>query len=86
MTYIVDLTVILHGLFLTTRNVSAADVQLALGDFRRSSRSRIHEDIQSFVQSFVEQTPFTDQGRDMVMEKIIDLITQNCVPTSQHSI
>ena len=82
MTYIVDLTVILHGLFLTTRNVSAADVQLALGEYRRNSRSRIHEDIRSFL----EQSPFIDQGRDMVMEKIIDLIKQNCVPTSQHSI
>jgi hypothetical protein len=78
MTYIVDLTVILHGLFLTTRRVSAADVQSAVRDYGSTSGSQIHEDIRSFV----EQTPLTNKGRDMIMEKIIDLIEQNCELTS----
>jgi hypothetical protein len=81
MTYIVDLTIILHGLSLTTRSVSAADVQSAVRDYQSSSGSQIHEDIRSFV----EENPLTYRGRDMMMEKIINLIEQTCVLTSQHS-
>ena len=79
MAYIVDLTVILHGLFLTTRSVSATKAQSAVEDYAKSSsRNQVHEDIGGFV----AQTPLTYQNKDIMMEKIIDLIKQNCVQTS----
>ena len=79
MTYIVDLTVILHRLFLSTRRVSATKVQSAVRDYAKgSSRSQIHEEIQNFVK--VAQNQLFYQNKDMMMEKIIDLITQNCTP------
>ncbi|KAI9456398.1 hypothetical protein BJY52DRAFT_1187916 [Lactarius psammicola] len=79
MAYIVDLTVILHGLFVSTRSVSATRVQSAVEDYAKNSpKSQIHNDIRSFV----AQTPFTYQNRDTIMERIIDLIKQNCVRTS----
>lgn len=78
MAYIADLTVILHGL-LTTRSVSARKVQSAVKDYAKSSsRNRIHEDIRNFV----AQAPLTYQDKDIIVEKIIDLIKQNCVQTS----
>jgi hypothetical protein len=86
MAYIVDLTIILHGLFASARSVSATKVQSAVKDYAGGSspRNRIHEDIRSFVT--LSRTPFFYQGKDTMMEKIIDLIKQNCVLTpSQES-
>ncbi len=87
MAYIVDLTVILHGLFVSARSVSATKVQSAVKDYAKSSsRSRIHDDIRSFVTEILF-TYQTYQKKDTITEKIIDLIEQNCVPTfSQDSI
>ena len=78
MGYIVDLTVILHGFFGSARDVSASKVHEAM-DYHLQSRLReqIHQDIRSFV---TEQASFTYRGNDIVMEKIIDLIRQFCVP------
>ncbi|KAH9003566.1 hypothetical protein EDB86DRAFT_3100095 [Lactarius hatsudake] len=82
MAYIVDLTVILHGLFVSPRSVSATRVQSAVKDYaERSSKSRIHDDIRSFVKE-IPSAYQTYQKKDTIMEKIIDLIKQNCVPTS----
>lgn len=82
MAYIVDLTVILHGLFLITRSVSTTKAQSAVKDYAKSSsRNQIHGDISAFVTAFVTQTPLTYQNKDIMMEKIIDLIKQNCVQT-----
>jgi molybdopterin biosynthesis enzyme MoaB len=80
MAYIVDLTVILHRLFLSNGPVSARQVQLAVRDYAKgSSRSQIHEEIRNFVT--VTQTQLVYQDKDIMMEKIIDLIKQNCIPT-----
>ncbi|KAI9456389.1 hypothetical protein BJY52DRAFT_1276672 [Lactarius psammicola] len=77
MAYIVDLTVILHGLFVSARSVSATKVQSAVKDYAKSgSRSQIHDEIRSFV----TEIPLTYHERDTIMEKIVDLIKQNCVP------
>ena len=78
MAYIIDLTVVLHRLFLSTRRVSPTVVQSAVRDYKDRSRSQIHEEIRNFVT--VAQTQLVYQDKDMMMEKIIDLITQNCIP------
>ena len=80
MAYIVDLTVILNGLFISSHSVSATEVQSAMKDYAQTgARSQIHAEIRSFVR----EVPFTTyHQRDTIMEKIIDLITQNCIPTS----
>jgi len=78
MGYIVDLTVILHGFFVSAHDVSASKVHEAM-DYHLQSRLRgqIHQDIRSFV---TEQASLIYRGNDLVMEKIIDLIRQSCVP------
>jgi hypothetical protein len=79
MAYIVDLTLVLHRVFMSARLVSATKVQSAVKDYAETSdRSRIHNEIRSFV----TETPFTYYEKDTIMEKIIDLIRQNCIPTS----
>jgi hypothetical protein len=78
MAYIVDLTVILHRLFLSTRRVSAMEVQSAVKDYAKSSsRRQIHEDIRSYV-TFVQTFLSSYRDKDFAMEKIIDLIEQCC--------
>ena len=83
MGYIVDLTVILDDIFrIAAANVSSSDIQSATDRHIRSGRRhRIHRDISSFV---TETFPirFTVPQRDLVFEKIIDLIRQYCVPPS----
>ena len=80
MAYIVDLTVILNGLFMSSYSVLATEVQSAMKDYAQTgARGQIHAEIRSFVR----EMPFsTYQERDTIMEKIIDLIRQNCIPTS----
>jgi hypothetical protein len=76
MAYIVDLTVILHGLFLSTRTVLAREVQSVVEDYvKGSTKNHIHGDIRSFVRL----TPLTYHDKDVILEKTIDLIKQNCV-------
>jgi hypothetical protein len=84
MAYIVDLTVILHRLFLSTRRVSAMEVQSAVKAYGKSnSRREIHEDIRSYVAS--AQTFLSSyHDEDLAMEKIIDLIEQN-VPSQNNN-
>lgn len=84
MAYIVDLTVILDDIFRTVGNsVSANDVQSAMN--RHASprrRDRIHRDLHSFVmETFV--TRFKAPQRDLVLEKIVELIRQYCAPSSE---
>jgi hypothetical protein len=78
MGYIVDLTVILHGFFVSARDVSARKVHEAM-DIHLHSRLRelVHQDIRSLV---TEQASSIYRGNDLVMEKIIDLIRQFCEP------
>ena len=79
MGYIVDLTVILDDIFeIATGNVSASDIQSVTDAHVRSGRrDMIHRDIQSFVTE-IFPIRFTVPQRDLVLEKIIDLIRQYC--------
>ena len=88
MGYIVDLMVILDQLFRSNvGNVSVHDIQSSTDthvSFGR--RDRIHQDIRDFItEMFPSRFSFQSQGRDLVLEKIIDLIRQNCVPPSTTS-
>jgi len=82
MGYIVDLTVVLGDIFRTgAGNVSADDAQLAVDRHVSSgSRDRIHEDIRNFVAEIRAMDPQSDH----VLEKIIDLIWQYCIPRYSH--
>jgi len=83
MGYIVDLTVILDGVFrVAAGNVRADDVRSVLNRHVKSGRrDRIHRDIRSFVTEAVA-IRFAVPQKDLVLEKIIDLIRQYCVPPS----
>jgi hypothetical protein len=83
MGYIVDLTVILDGIFRTTGGiVSPVGVRSAMDRHVRSGRrGRIHQDIRSFVTQ-TYSFRFNDPQGDLALEKIIDLIRQYCVPPS----
>ena|SRR6266850_999432 len=81
MGYIVDLTVILDDIFrMPAGNVLSDDVQKAL-DRHTGRRDRIHGDINSFVTETFESRLKVPQ-RDLILEKIIDLIRRYCVPPS----
>ncbi len=82
MGYIVDLTVILNDIFRTNAGFVSLDAtQLAINrQIEYGRRDRIHRDIRIFVNETF--AIFTVVQRDLVLEKIIDLITQYCVPPS----
>jgi hypothetical protein len=86
MGYIVDLTVILDGLFRTTEgSVSLRDALLAVDrHLRPGRRDKIHQDIRSFVRETFS-IRFTVPQKDLVLEKIMDLIRQYCAPPSGNS-
>jgi hypothetical protein len=78
MGYIVDLTVILCGVFGSHGNVSPSGAQSVINDFANSRfKTSIHNDLSSFIRT-VPQFEYYDN--DVVMAKIIDLISRNCDP------
>jgi hypothetical protein len=80
MGYIVGLTVILHGLFVSAHDVSASKVHEVMSHHIKSGlQGHIHQDISRFVTE-PRETSYTYRGKDLVMEKIVDLIRQSCVP------
>ena len=81
--YIVDLTVILDGIFrVAAGDMSPNDAEHVLDRHVRSGRrEEIHKDIRSFItEAFAIR--FSVPQKDLVLERIIDLIKQFCVPTS----
>ena len=81
--YIVDLTVVMDGIF----RVAAGDMPpkrlLLIVDRHEKSgrRDAIHRDVRSFIaEAFSIRSSVP--GKDLVLERIIDLIKQHCVPTS----
>ena len=82
MGYIIDLTGILYDIFkLAADNVSENDAQKAIDKHVSSGRrDRIHGDISDFVTEAFEG--FAESQRDLILEKIIDLIRRYCVPPS----
>ncbi|KAF8265732.1 hypothetical protein EI94DRAFT_1804002 [Lactarius quietus] len=86
MGYIVDLTVIMDGIFrMAAGDMSPNDAQQVL-ERHAGSRNKdvIHRDIRNFVAEVPEIRSLAPQ-RDLVLEKIIDLIKQFCVPPSGNS-
>jgi hypothetical protein len=81
--YIVDLTVILDGVFrVAAGDMSSNDADHVLDRHVKSGRrAAIHQDIRSFItEAFAIR--FSVPQKDLVLERIIDLIKQFCVPTS----
>ena len=83
MGYIVDLNVILNEICRTTAgNVSANCVQQAMDNHVGSGRrDEIHRDISNFVTGTFANKTSVLQG-DVVLEEIVELIRQYCVPLS----
>jgi len=83
MGYIVDLTVILDGIFRTAAgDMSPKDaLQVFERHVRSGHRDAIHRDIRSFITEAFAIRFFVPQ-KDLVLERIIDLIKQFCVPPS----
>ena len=81
MGYIVDLNVILNDLCRTTAgDVSAHYVKQAIDSHVRSGRrDDIHRDISNFVTATFANKTSVLQG-DVVLEEIVELIRQYCVP------
>jgi hypothetical protein len=81
--YIVDLTVIMDGIFRVAAGDMSPKHALQVLDRHEISgrRDAIHRDIRSFIAE-ASTLRFSVPGKDLVLEKIIDLIKQYCVPTS----
>jgi hypothetical protein len=85
MGYIVDLTVILDALFCTTSGViSPEDVWLAVNRHVSSGKKdEIHHNIRRFVtETFTIR--FSVLQKDLILQKIINLIQIFCVPSCQN--
>ena len=81
MGYIVNLTAILDCIFRTAAGNVTENVALEVtsAHVRSGRRDRIHRDIRNFVtETFASRFAFPQ--KDLVLEKIIDLIGQYCVP------
>jgi hypothetical protein len=86
--YIVDLTVIMGGIFREAAGDMSPKHALQVLDRHEKSgrRDAIHRDIRSFIANAFPtrfSVPKEDVlKKDLVLERIIDLIEQYCVPTS----
>ena len=86
MGYIVNLTVILDGIFRDAAGDMSPNHAQQVFDrhIRSGHRDAIHRDVRSFVtEAFAIR--FTVTQKDLVLERIIDLIKQFCVPPSRNS-
>ena len=79
MGYIVDLTVLLDAIFSTpSGDISPDNVQLVIDKHVSSgNKDKIPRDIQRFV---IEAFRFSVPQKDLILERIIDLIQEFCVP------
>lgn len=76
MGYIVDLILILCGVFRSHSNVSPGGAQSVVNSFANSSlKTSIHKAISTFIRTV---TRLQFDGKDVVVEKIVDLISRNC--------
>ena len=74
--YIVDLTLILCGVFGSPGNVSSNKVQSVKHKFASSGlKAKIHAEICRFIETVPK---FKYYDNDVVISKITDLIKQNC--------
>jgi hypothetical protein len=86
MGYIVNLTVILYNVFRIAAGRVSVDGAQAATNSHKNSGHRIHRDIKSFNLETFEKFATVTQ-RDLVLEKIADLIRQYCadIPLSSSS-
>lgn len=85
MGYIVDLMVILDGIFcMAAGDMSPKDAQQVFERHVKSGRrDAIHRDIRSFIkEAFEIKFSARVPQKDLFLERIIDLIKQFCVPPS----
>jgi hypothetical protein len=83
MGYIVDLILTLCGVFGPHGDVLPSGAPAVINNFAGSSlKTSIHNDISSFIRT-VPQFQYYDN--DVVMAKIIDLISRNCDPPPGHA-
>jgi hypothetical protein len=82
MGYIVNLSVILDDIFRTASGNVTEDAALkVMGTHIRSRRrDRIHRDIRSFVTFAINSPVRPTSQKDLILEKIVDLIRQYCSP------
>jgi len=85
MGYIVDLTVILDGIFRKAAgDMSPKDAQQVFERHVRSGhRDAIHRDIRNFIKEAFTIRLSVPQQKDLFLERIIDLIKQFCVPPQE---
>jgi hypothetical protein len=82
MGYIVNLTVILDVIFRTPAGIVTEDAALKImgAHVRSGRRDRIHQDIRNFVTFVIRSRVRPGPQKDLVLERIIDLISQYCSP------
>ena len=81
MGYTIHLTIILGAIFCTiSGEISQENVQLVIdGHVRSGKKDKIHREIRGFVtQAFA--LGFSARKQDLILERIIDLIQEFCVP------
>ena len=85
MGYIVDLTVILDAIFCSTSgNISSENVRLVVNSHISSGKkNKIHHEIRRFV-TVAFAARFSGLQKDLILEKIIDLIQKFCVPSHRN--
>ncbi|KAH9003546.1 hypothetical protein EDB86DRAFT_3073326 [Lactarius hatsudake] len=86
MGYIVNLTVILDGIFrIAAGDMSPSHAQQVFERHARSKhRDTIHNDIRSFItEAFAMKLSLQQSQKDLVLDGIVDLIKQFCVPHSE---
>ena len=87
MGYIVNLMVILDDIFRTTSGdifISQENILLVIERHEGSNHSlRIHRDIREFVTAFTDK--FSVLQRDLILERIIDLIQKYFPPSTRVS-
>ena len=77
--YIVDLTLILCRVFRSSSNASPNEVQSVMNNFADSSlKTSIHSEISRFIRTVAKFNYHDNHDNDVIMEKIVDLIRQNC--------
>jgi hypothetical protein len=81
MAYIIHLTVIFDAIFSTiSGNISQENVQLVIDwHVRSGKKDKIHRKIRGFVREAFD-IGFSARHQDLILERIIDLIQEFCVP------
>ena len=87
MGYIVNLMVILDAIFgfsTASGDISRKDILRVMeGHITSGYKNKIHRDIREFVTTFADK--FSVLPKDLILERVIDLIQKFCVPPIETS-